>query len=1597
MTHAIPPSAAHQDWIIGRRLPNWLATASIEQVQALQDALSLSLYFHERARALLAGLRAPDAYAAPLLSAALEQQMGRAVELDALRFRVGTREPVLTSQPIGYPVTKAVYREISLLEAALRNFSAEQAEEGGQLEGNRLLRPDDEQAVLPTAAQFAQLCREVDVGGQYQAHVDQVLQPDDHADEPAGAAQRRTLSLLARAHRYGMLADAHVARLRGHLSEQELQLVVQVCSLTVKPTFQGCPVQTKGLQLLGTALERIVVLDVRDESLSPLYTSSQRVLVHIPGDPHTPWSAFPNLRYFANDLGKRLRTADYQAFFSRFVRRRQANAFFNQLVSGYAGVSDLANIALEEHMRPLPEPLFDQLAQARIAQIKDDAAMIAVPVKAVDEQVQREHDQRLASEGWALLNLAGFFVPVIGLGLLAVTAWELLGEVYHGVEAWREGDTSEALDHLLNVAGDVAAFAVTAAGVGVVRGAWSRSRWVDELLPATLEDGSTRLWHEDLSPWRDAPPAEARCDEQGLWRHGDRTWVQIDEHHYPVRQRADLRWQLLPHNGHGPLLEHNGAGAWRLWWEQPLAWDDPYRLCRRLGGAWARLDDQQLDEIMQIHGLDAAQLRALHADGRKPPAVWQDSVERYDLDRRIRGTVSQLRSGQPASDGLVLAHARRLPGAADVSDQTLAERIWAQRRELFEQLYEATQPSDAPAAQIVRRQFTSLHSRGAAQVLNDARAADRERLLQGARVPLALAEAAREMVRQIRVARVLEALYLDASQDADLARVVLHLLGRSPGPAAASGWRLYEHSLSGPTLLSIEAGEGAASFDLVHLNGRFQLAQGGHALGERGELFEVIAHTLDESRCTAMGLSDPLPHNLRVHMARLAARQPGEIQQALGLRSPVGGFRPPQRLADGRLGYPLSGRGARHQARALYARVRALYPNFSDSEVENWLISVRAQGLDHNLELQRLGAELDTLREHLAAWTQQAPGLMARAERSAMRDALMAVWRRQSQRVANQVGEPIGYRLALWGLPMHRLPDIPAQVRFSHVVSLNMTSMSLEEIPESFMNAFTGLQSLALNNNALSRLPANIEHLPELRELDLYGNQIVLDPEQAERLGRCTRLQRLNLSFNPLGRVFSVAAMPRLISLQVRATSISELPSGLFDHHLLEEVDLRNNLITRVPDDYYRVPLWVSGAILLAENPLESGSANRLRSFMRVNGWLEETDPASGVEEPESLDLAQALDYAREGWMRRIAPREARGFGEAWDALQAEPGSQDYLALLARLRETRDYRTDPTGLGSRVAATLQAAQDHAELRQELFDLSRGLEGCDDAVIGRFSDLEVHLLVWRARCEAERGAEESALLYLGRQLWRLDELDRIIAEDLQSRRRDGGHPDEVEVGLAYRLGLRDEFDLPGQPATMSYREVAGVGADQLDDARARLHESETDEAVAQSMVWKSFWRTHLLRSDPEGFERLDQRFHSRLQVIEDMAEGKSYDQVLLDRAAQIDALQQRARVLGDEAQALGEDSEARVRNAAALAENARQLQESQSELAAIQDDSAFAEQVRALTVSADDHENWLRSIGRDREAAWDARILAYTRAALAQARPEPQPGPSHRRP
>jgi len=1442
---------AFQDHLIAQRLPGWIRQATVEQLTLIGPAMRKSVRLRRQLAEALARIEPLERFVQMRLERALKERFALVLDARRSRFRAGVREPVINDVPVGSHLTEVVYRERPLLEAALRNFTADQATPGQQPPGNRLSSPGVDEASLPSASAFAALCRELDAGTLYQRHLQDVLE-----DSAQGL-----VSLLADAHRQNMLVDAYSARLSGSLTQGELELIAQLCEQNTLRSLGGDRVVARQLSLFGCRLEQIVVLDVVDRGWLGSY--SRRLLLHVPQDPHGAWCAFSSLRELARGLGLRLRDRTYQYFFRRFVRLRDSQAFYGVVIPGYADLPRWANIEMHERLHAHANPLFDSLARARIEQIKDDAAVIAPPVAQLDRQLQREHDEHLAVQGWTLLYLAGMFIPVLGAVLLAASAWEMLGEVFQAIEDWQHDEHEQALDHVINVAIDLATVVATATGVALVRRQWRRCAVVDGLVPAHLEDGTLKLWNQDLTPFRSRPPAQATPDEQGLYLHAGQGWVDIDGHCHQVMQaEPGGRWRLQQARSrrpwwqplgirHSPQLVHNGAGAWRLVSEQPLYWDDARYLFRRLGGRMHELDDGQVDLALLCHGLTANDLRGLHVQARAPDAGLLDSVQRICLEQRVRDMVSRLRAGLPVEDLMVRQHAELLAGASRLSDQALAELAWAQRRRLFQRLYDSVQRTEDGATQALRRVFPNLPSQAARALLEAARAEDRRHLLETGRVALNLARSAHASLLRTRVVRVYEALHLDMPQNTDLARVVLGLCEHLPGTGVR--WRLYDGYADGAVLASTSHGESA--FDLIHLSGRFLLLDAqGQALGEVGELFEVMAAAYDDRQRDAMGINDPFAHNLRVLLGRIAVQRREDVEQLLQAEGPQVWFRAPRRLADGRVGYPLSGRGAGgqpHRPCSVQVELRRLYPEYTDEEVEAWQLQVRRAGEDVGQALARLREAFAALRHALNAWVLESAGGETRQARAKVMDALLDCWqRRAGNRPHFYLREGL-HSVILHSIRPGVLPPIPEGVSFAHVAELSLSGMGLLRVPQGFLRAFPNLRILQVPRNQLTRVPPNLEQLPHLRELDLYHNQIVLNGTQCWSLERCVSLRYLNLSSNPLGGGFSLRRLHSLGRLFMRNAGIERLPEGLLELQALDFVDLSDNRISRLPPGYHLAPLQLRRVVRLEGNPLVAEDARSLRVFL-----------GGAQQEADVLRWCEVLD----------APGRLR-MDTLWASVAAQEGANGFIGLLQRLLGTQDFLVQPRTLARRVLGMLENMQADPGLREALFAHADDELTCHDSAAWRFNNLEVRMLAARARADAPASGQRDALLRLGLRLWRLDQVDDLVRQDIQQQEAAGQTLDHVEVALGYRQLLREPLDLPIAPVEMMYPQEARLAPQRVTRILDQVLEKERQEqaGLVHWMADQVFWRQYLTEVFAARFEACNAPHHERIASLLDWRE------------------------------------------------------------------------------------------------------------------------------
>src|SRR5690606_36637789 len=116
-----------------------------------------------------------------------------------------------------------------------------------------------------------------------------------------------------------------------------------------------------------------------------------------------------------------------------------------------------------------------------------------------------------------------------------------------------------------------------------------------------------------------------------------------------------------------------------------------------------------------------------------------------------------------------------------------------------------------------------------------------------------------------------------------------------------------------------------------------------------------------------------------------------------------------------------------------------------------------------------------------------------------------------------------------------------------------------------------------------------------------------------------------------------------------------------------------------------------------------------------------------------------------------------------------------------------------------------------------------------------------VLVTKARALALTGHEGPQLSKLLRGPFRLEEVDGIGRLDAAGRTR---LTEDVEVLLAYRVGLLSRLELLLSTRTMQFSTSAGVSEEMLNRAAQRVLASENPAALVEFALKREFWVKYL---------------------------------------------------------------------------------------------------------------------------------------------------------
>lgn len=609
--HTLSP---HHEFITSE-LPAWLHQAPPEVRADFRDSLLGSNQARHDLQALFNTLQSPAAFAAPLLREALKTWFfGMLKDENALLVREWKHHHLLGLIRNHEKTTRQ-----TLLESALQNFEAEEAAEDGMEKGTGLYNINDKVETLSPAspATFATMCRSLDLGAHYLKHIKDVLEPT--ANTTRTAAQ--VLALFDACERHAFGVALHIAYMQRQFTPRQY---LQLHSL--QRTGNHMDITCGHLTLNGVVLPNVLIIEASAICLP--------FILYTPHDPLAIFRQHATQEDLQHSLAERLEDNTYRVFFNRLVPLQHQQTLLGVTpASVTAGRQQRASLQQRVSLTPIRTRLFLAMAKRRIAQIKGDARILAVPTADADLMSRQKRLQGYIDLGKSLLFFAASFIPIVGEVMLVVAAGELIHTVYNGFAAWSRGDSDEALNDFLDVADNIALAAATA---GAIKTAGVATR----LVKVQVRNQGWRLWHSDIAPYRHttALPDSLVPDPQGMYQHEQQHFVKLDDQAYAVERTPDAKhWQLSHPNdpqAYSPPLLSNGVGNWRTAHESPHDWND-LKLIKRMGPDAANLTQPVVEPILLLSGADTGALRQSHLDNVRPPPLLRDTVKHFNLEQEI--------------------------------------------------------------------------------------------------------------------------------------------------------------------------------------------------------------------------------------------------------------------------------------------------------------------------------------------------------------------------------------------------------------------------------------------------------------------------------------------------------------------------------------------------------------------------------------------------------------------------------------------------------------------------------------------------------------------------------------------------------------------------------------------------------------------------------------------------------------------------------------------------------------------------------------------------------------------------------------------------
>jgi hypothetical protein len=682
--------------------------------------------------------------------------------------------------------------------------------------------------------------------------------------------------------------------------------------------------------------------------------------------------------------------------------------------------------------------------------------------------------------------------------------------------------------------------------------------------------------------WIPTPESLAESDAQGVRIVKQRQFVAVaDDHIVQVILdaesglfRATLASELKPS---GPLLKPDSEG--RFW--IPLDSDvstftdsmsvQTAQLFRRMGRSVAQFSDAMVDRMLAVSGVNESVLRDVLINDRPAPFLLEDTIRRFEFDQKIQ------------------------------AQELVAAR---ERFKRFKDLEDAFESDCDENTLRMRRVFPDLPKTAALAIWRNTSAAERLHMHNQPGMPQRVAKEALVALRDIRLARAAEGIYLEAISSPDSDRLVLHMLGNLANWPQQIRIEIRLGAIDADVLAAIGDARSPDRHLLIRQDDGYTVASSGpQSLRGAHNLYTTVWSLLSPEQRQALGISDDGGRSLQ----KVIRTQPSPSRQVV---SEVLHFAPlpltvKAATTQGRqAGLLLGGADVNPEStKSFESRVRDLYPEISDEDVAAF-IDKRLQH-DPSGVLSRLENEFATLRHELEIWRVEVPphpteGVEWSAEASAEQlqsrqtfsKKLQLAWQQKMLSVEEAADESFSSFIDF----TDELPQLSA--RFQHVTELVLEARNPSVKLGRFLDSFPNLSYLVLEKVRMDGFAPGIFQMRDLQHLILKDCSLQLSEIDAEGLSRIETLRLLRLDGNPLGVVPHVGFMRQMKELYLGNAGLTSIPSGLERLSSLKIADLRDNHIVDIGDDFFEVPDMQDMYVDLRGNPLSHAAILRISEYL---------------------------------------------------------------------------------------------------------------------------------------------------------------------------------------------------------------------------------------------------------------------------------------------------------------------------------------------------------------------------------------------------------------